>query len=43
MTNLKLFVYHFYNYNKNLYNKFEILENYVFIPFKIVLKPLSQI
>jgi len=27
MTSLKGFVSYFYNHNKNLYNKFEILEN----------------
>jgi len=27
MTSLKGFVSYFYNYNKNLYNKFEFLKN----------------
>ena len=28
MTNLKEFIPYFYNYNKNLHNKFEFLKNY---------------
>jgi len=27
MISLKGFIFYFYNYNKNLYNKFEFLEN----------------
>jgi len=27
MTGFKIFVSYFYNHNKNLYNKFEFLEN----------------
>jgi len=36
ITDSKGFVLHFYNHNKNLYNKFEFLKSYVFILFKIV-------
>jgi len=40
MTGSKEFVSYFYNHNKNLYNKFEFLENYfIYTPFKIVLEP----
>jgi len=43
MANSKKFVPYFYNHNKNLYNKFEIWENYVFLLFKFVLEPWSEI
>jgi len=33
MTSSKEFVPYFYNYNKKLYNKFEVLENYCIYPF----------
>jgi len=33
MTGSKDFVPYFYNYNKNLYNKFDFLKNIVFILF----------
>jgi len=39
MARSKGFVYYFYNHNKILYNKFEFLENYVFLLFKIILEP----
>jgi len=38
MTDSKEFVPYFYNHNKNLYNKFEFLENYCICLFKIVLE-----
>ena len=33
MTDLKEFVPYFYNHNKNVYNKFEFLENYCIYTF----------
>ena len=33
MTDSKEFVPYFYNHNKNLYNKFEFLENYYIYNF----------
>jgi len=33
MTSSKEFVPYFYNHNKNLYNKFEFLENYCIYTF----------
>jgi len=33
MTGSKEFVSYFYNHNKNLYNKFEFLENYCIYTF----------
>jgi len=33
MTGSKEFVPYFYNHNKNLYNKFEFLENYYIYTF----------
>jgi len=33
MTGSKEFVPYFYNHNKNLYNKFELLENYCIYTF----------
>jgi len=42
MTSSKEFVSYFYNYNKNLYNKFEFLKNYCIYFFQNCVKTIKK-